>query len=526
METHIFGKYRDYKMDADREAGRELAHYVYHQLSQWLEQGRPEPEFLAAFDSFFNNLQEHQFSSHDLIDLGLIHTAEAISSYHAEEESDQVTRFYLSEARLPFFATIDENAYRMLKNFDFSEIDFQIFEVIGDGVESDFPHDAAQNFLMDNEWVDIWVVLRYLDSLPDADPDLELIERMMTSRETLHEKLILLAYLCMIDPRLISESIEEPGGRVRFNFPPDLGVGLRTTIFAMIRDCIKDGELDTAWEARLDIGSGAPFRNETIFSLLVFFETIHASLLPGWIRLLEVGVSETWTTRSLEDDQEIVYQPITEFTASILGLLSDDDLRFLMETSLLLPEFFRRLADYNPEAFQSLLMALTREDEIFLHELELALPGLYPHPQAHEFTDDEFASIENLESLENPEGFENIENLNPKGEDHKDPAPKNPESPEISDGSKTPTGPSGPSTVDAVSEPTAPLPPRSDQSGKSKQPAGRSERSYTPGELRAARLRTCAEILGYEIDLSGAAGPRLVKIDEGFGRGAGQDGDA
>ncbi|MEQ9363661.1 MAG: hypothetical protein RIF32_05435, partial [Leptospirales bacterium] len=287
METHIFGKYRDYKADADREAGQELAHYVYHQLSQWLEQGRPEPEFLSAFDSFFSNLHEHQFSSHDLIDLGLIHTAEAISSYHAEEESDQVTRFYLCEARLPFFATIDENAYRMLKNFDFSEIDFQIFEIVGDGLDSDFPHDAAQNFLMDNEWVDIWVVLRYLDSLPDADPDLELIERMMTSRETLHEKLILLAYLCMIDPRLVSESIEEHNDRIRFNFPADLGVGMRATIFAMIRDCIKEGELDTAWEARLE--SGAAFREETIFSLLVFFETIHASLLPGWIRLLEVG---------------------------------------------------------------------------------------------------------------------------------------------------------------------------------------------------------------------------------------------
>lgn len=486
METHIFGKYRDYKLDADREAGQELAHYVYHQLSQWLERGRPEPEFLSAFDSFFSNLNQHQFNSHDLIDLGLIHTAEAISSYHAEEESEQVTRFYLSEARLPFFATIDENAYRMLKNFDFSEIDFQIFEIIGSGAQAGFPHDAAQNFLMENEWVDIWIVLRYLDSLPDADPDLELIERMMTSRETLHEKLILLAYLCMIDPRLVSESIEEHNDQVRFNFPRDLGVGLRSRVFGMIRDCIKDGELDTAWEARLDRqqpeGGGAAFRSETIFSLLVFFETIHASLLPGWIRLLEVGVAETWTTRSLEDNQEIVYQPITEFTASILGLLSDDDLRFLMETSLILPEFFRRLADYNPEAFQSLLMALTREDEIFLHELELALPRLFPHPEAHEFTDDEFASI----------------GRGGDGESSESPLASRPDAPENPD-----------AAGNAGESPTV-----SDDRG---QPPG--ERGLTPGELRASRLRTCAEILGYEIDMSGDTGPRLQKMDDDFGPG-------
>lgn len=478
METHIFGKYRVYKLEEDREAGLELAHYVYHQLSQWLEQGRPEPAFLAAFDSFFNNLQEHQFSSHDLIDLGLIHTAEAISSYHSEEETEQVTRFYLSEARLPFFATIDQNAYRMLKNFDFSEIDFQIFEIISNGSYTDFPHDAAQNFLMDNEWVDIWVVLRYLDSLPDVDPDLELIERMMISRETLHEKLILLSYLCMIDPRLIAESIDAHNDRVRFNFPPDLSVNLRSTVFAIIRDRIKDGELDTAWETQFEPES--PFRQEAIFSLLVFFETIHASLLPGWIRLLEVGVAETWTTRSIEENQEIVYQPITEFTASILGLLSEDDLRFLMETSLLLPEFFRNLAEYNPEAFQSLLIALTRESEIFIHELELALPRMLPDPSAHDFTDEEFASITGTGSpeIDGPDFFDR---------DLSDPEADNKGDFEV----------------------FGPPPANSNRDAK-------TERGPTTNELRISRLRTCAEILGYEIDVITDGDPRLVKIDEDF----------
>lgn len=383
MDQRLLDQYAVYKRTANLEAGQELAHYVYHQLSQWLEQGRPDPGMLAVFDSFFKSIEKQILDAQDLIDLGLIHTAEAIMSYHAEEESDQLTRFYLSEARLPFFAAIDENAYRMLKNFEFSEIDFQIFEIIGNGTGRDFPHDAAQNFLMDNEWVDIWVALRYLDSLPEAEPDLELIERILASRETLHEQLILFAYLCMIAPELIAESTEgaEPPERVRFNFPAGLSRSLCQAVFALLQGTVEDGELNPAFEFDARLAGAGSHRQACLFALLVYFEIVHASLLPGWIRLLEIGIRETWTTRSLEDGQEILYQPITEFTASILGLLSDEDLRFLLDTSLLLPGFFEALPEYNPEAFQSLLMALSRETEIFHHELELALPKyIEPRP--------------------------------------------------------------------------------------------------------------------------------------------------
>ncbi len=367
METHILGKYKTYKHNDDRDAGREIAHYMYHELGRWLEQGKPDEKFLQAFNEFFTKTEEYQFSSQDLIDLGLMHTAEAVSSYQPKDDPEQqITKFYLNEARLPFFASIDDEAYRMLKNFEFSEIDFQIYEIIG----GDFPHDAAQNFLMHNEWVDIWIALRYLDTMPDAHFDLELIERMMAGRDSIHEKLILLGYLCVVDLDLIEESLDENIGRSRFNFPSRITRPMLAAIHKMIRDHVHDGELDVHWEQDLD----PQFLHETVFVLLVYFEITHASLLPGWIRLLESGMLSTWTTKSVEDGHEIVYQPIAEFTGSILSLLTEEDLHFLLETSLILPSFFESLPNYNPEAFQNFLLAFVREDQLLLAELELALP--------------------------------------------------------------------------------------------------------------------------------------------------------
>ena len=178
-----------------------------------------------------------------------------------------------------------------------------------------------------------------------------------------------------------------------------------------------------------------------------------------------------------------MYQPITEFTASILGLLSEDDLRFLMETSLLLPEFFASLARYNPEAFQSLLMALTREGEIFYHELELALPRLLPPTAAHEFTDDESAVISRGASSDTFTDHSDAGNFDSNDLDLN----------QLEAG----TGVFSIDDVDLVTMP--------------------ENVEVAEHKLRAARLRVCAEILGYDIEIDADGQPRLFKTGGEFG---------
>lgn len=361
----LLEKYRAFREDKDEESGRILADDMYRVLSRWLESGHPGDEFLAEFENLQKKLEEGGPAAGDLIDLGLMHTADACHCFRAEGWNGHV-EFHVSEARLPFFAFLDESGYRMTKNADFSEVDFQIFEII----QGDFPHDAAQNLLMEEEWVDIWLALRYLDRIEDREDRLQIIERTMRVRATLQEKLIFVSYLLLTDPEVVAQIVEpEHHGRVEFNFPPEVTAEMMTALYKVIFPFVNSGTLDTAWEERILPG----YEDAAVFALLAVFEISQCPLSPGWVRVLERAAS---TLTEYGDTEKI--QPLPEFAASILNLLPESDLIPLLETSLILPSFFDHLTGYSDDAFHDLCFALGRGESVVVRELDHIVAERYP----------------------------------------------------------------------------------------------------------------------------------------------------
>ncbi|MBI3395483.1 MAG: hypothetical protein HY042_06590 [Spirochaetia bacterium] len=357
MET-----YKSFRDEHNEESARELADEMYRNLSRWLDVGRPPENFMDDFDPVFLLLHERGAGNADLIDLGLMHTADAVNCFRNEGWTGHV-QFHVSEARMPFLAFLDETTYRRMKNVEFSEVDFQIFEII----QGDFPHDAAQNLLIEHDWIDIWLALRYLDRIEDRRERLQLIERTMGVRETMHEKLIFLAYLFVTDPEVIDAYTNE-ADRIEFNFPADLERPLVAAIKAVIDPFLKDGILDTAWEQRLH----PEYEDEVLFTILGIFEVSQCPINAGWVRVLERAMLHL---KEYGDSEKV--QPMPEFVASILNFLPDADLQQILETSLVLPTFHENLVRYTDDCFHDLAFGLSRAEEVFVRELEHHLASAY-----------------------------------------------------------------------------------------------------------------------------------------------------
>lgn len=357
--------YRLYKESGDIEAARSLAGRLYQQLSQWLETERPDQEFLSNFEGFFGVIESQPLSPQDLLDLGLVHTAEAIAGFRSEEESSESMRFYLNEARLPLFALIEENAYRMLKRFDFSEIDFQIFDII----QGPFPHDSAQNFLLENEWVDVWLTLRYLDSLPESEMELDLIEQLISRRSAEHERLVMLAYLIYARRAAVQNALSGHDPTSGFRLPDNISELFVEAMLECIDVAIVDGALSVDFERRLP----GEEREAAMLVLLAYLEISRQTMSPGWIGLLEAATASTWTIHVEDEGQEIVYMPCAEFAGAYLSHLNEEELGPILQTSQIMALFLEDIERFNPEAFQGFLAVFSRFPALFLSELELAV---------------------------------------------------------------------------------------------------------------------------------------------------------
>jgi len=365
MEFGLIHHYNIYKDQNDPESGDIFAQHLYRVLSSWIDQGIADSYFIDEFWELFGSIDGAALSGTDLLDLGILQTAEAISFYREKQDISQENNFYLMEARLPFFAFIEENTYRLIKNIEFNEIDFQIFEIIG----GNFPHDAAQNFLIKNEWADIWLTLRYLDSLEDIETRIEILDKILSIRNTLPEKLLFLSYIFMIDSAYVLNAFNSNPGQKRISLPEDITEELISGIYKTIKPFIESGNLDTSWESRMS----HELERETVFVLLALFEISQCPLNPGWVSVLEKGVSVFWNEAIYGGHGKYIPQPVQEFTGSILGLFPDEEIEYLLETSLILPLFMENLHLYSEESFYDLITPLSRFEDILYNELDLQI---------------------------------------------------------------------------------------------------------------------------------------------------------
>ncbi len=362
--NELLADYTTYRETADREAGSRIAARMYRELNYWIEYGFPSEEWVGEFWDLYSNMQGRTNDLNDLLDLGLVHTAEAISLYRESDNNASVAEFYVHEAKLPFFAFIDEPGYRIMKNIEFTEIDFLIFEII----QGDFPHEVAQSFLVENEWVDIWSCLRYFDNLEDRIQRNQILHGMLQKRKTMQERLILLAYLFYSDGEAIRRQADDAMVPLLLEFPPEW----IHSLLLIAENYFISGSPSVNWQQDMY----PAFENETIFFLIALYEITQSDLTPGWISLLEKGLSTIWTYPYPEPDGNMkIHQPIQEFTASILSLLGDSEIEQILNTSLIIPLFFENMNRYNNESFHQFLTAFSLHEELLLQELNLAMPS-------------------------------------------------------------------------------------------------------------------------------------------------------
>ncbi len=373
MNPVMLELYRAYKDEKDHGAANQLAGHFYRQLNYWIENGHPSAEFTEEFWELFSDIQGSLTSTTDLIDLGLMQTAEAITVYRQDEQTHSISDFYIYEARLPFFAFMDEGGYRLMKNIEFSEIDFHIYEII----QGDFPDEVAQSFLRENEWVDIWTALRYLDTLEEQETRFDILENMLEKRKTIQEQIIVLAYVFFAENDFDGNLNDEK----EFSIPEVFDPIMINAVLRILEDFYTDGELKTSWEENVPV----EYENEILFFLISFFEISQSEISPAWIRVLERGMNTIWTYPFPEMDGSVkIHQPIQEFTASIITLFNESELAQFLETSLAFPIFFENLNKYNNESFQQFLGAFTRREDLLLNELQFALPGNISQDQVKE----------------------------------------------------------------------------------------------------------------------------------------------
>jgi len=350
MNQKLEDAYLRYRKNRNRDTGEDFAVFFLNTITDWEDFATaPASSFLDDFINFYQSIQSEINPSTDLIDLGLLQFQEAVLS-HFDHDSD-ATIFYLKESALPFQAFLDQKTYRLSRKIVFREVDFQIFEIIG----GDFPHDTAQTFLESDEYADVWLALRYFDSIdPDRVDSVKFtIESMLITHKSLPERIVLLTYLILRDK----------GEENDISLPADIHSSMLAAFYEA-KSCVRPDDLSIAFEDKLSPN----YYYESLFFLLCSFEITEAEIGPGWIRLFELSISRFWIIH----DTDIV-QPLQEFVASILHFIPSDTLSNILQTSLLLVLFFDNIDEYNEPAFEELVTTLSIEEHLLKEEMELRL---------------------------------------------------------------------------------------------------------------------------------------------------------
>lgn len=386
MKYYLLEKYRVIQ-ESDRPDEEEaFAGLLYRNILFWLETGDPDPGFHDELEELIAYLDESILSNPaGLIDLSLLELTEAAEFYRrdiilgkrkktSQEDTNQNPdrekpqifihswKFFLEEAARALLARLDEESYRKQALLQFSEVDFPVFEMIG----GRFPHEAAQNFLMNEPGVDLWLALRYLDGVEDEDDVLNIIEQMILIRKPFPEQIILFAYLLISRPAFVEQYLRN---EVSLRKPGSISEAFIQSFYDTASDFLWSGDIRVGFERHIDV----TVASETRFGMLAVFEISQCPLSAAWVDLFEKTINDTWMY-SIEINGKLRrHQPCVEFTASILTLFSEDELNELLTTSQILSNFFRHIRYYTAQAFNDLLEVLTRAADLFIDELEIQI---------------------------------------------------------------------------------------------------------------------------------------------------------
>lgn len=356
--------YREFQNERDNETEEFLSHELYRNIMSWMQTGRPEEIFLNELQEISAEYEEPSFRNGSLVEISLWELMEVVQAYNGTPEDRDHIQYFLTQARLPLLARIDEIAYRNMSQLEFHEVDFHIYESIG----GEFPHESAQAFLKNGENPDIWLSIRYLDDLDDDDIVIEIVESMLNHLRIVPEKYMILSYLIYRFPEKIEELLRGEGGQ-ELRLSDDTPSDLVQSIYETAREYINGGLLTVDYVTKISPGRQA----ETLFALLSLFEITQGDLTPAWIDVMERAMASLWTYRLQGMRRVQRHQPLPEFVASIVSVLTPEEEETLMERSRVLPLFFENLHRYTRNSFEEILDVFALREQFFLDELELQL---------------------------------------------------------------------------------------------------------------------------------------------------------
>lgn len=367
----LLAAFHNYIFHNDKDAENFLYQELYREILYWLQHHRPGENFikeLLQIQSDYRRTEPpHLETYQNLLDLGIKRLFDAVDYFLKLGTTKELYNF-LEEVRLPFLAKLDEEEYRNLKTYSFSEIDFWIYELIG----GDLPEESVDSFLSSTKDVDVWLVFRYFDEIQKTEKIPYLTEKLLVNLQSLPEKYILLAYYILRFPDLFQTVEESSSPFLSVSHVKGIPGNTLHTLIKTSYNFIHFGILP------YDFFSHYPEDMEhlVLLVLLAMFELSSTELTPPWIEVFDRSMKNFWKYRYQYLHYKKNYQPLPEFTANIIHTLQDQEKQYIFTTSRMLAIFFENLNQYTNDTFKVVSYLFSFFPEFFEEEIRLHLDSM------------------------------------------------------------------------------------------------------------------------------------------------------
>lgn len=361
--------FRKYIQYDDRESEAFLIHELYKYTQYWIHHSEPENQFLIEFMELLSEYEREPIQLKSLLEIGMKELIDALNYYNEFEKKSPFIEKHLYQASMAFLAYIDEEKYRKLKQYQFFESDFYIFDIIG----GNFPHEIAQHFLKTTTDIDVWTVIDYLEEINNDNIIIEILNALLNNLKILPDKYILLSYFIIKYPELVSAFLEEVPTKV-LNFislPKEIHLDEVKSIYYASKEFLFHRKLQMHFYENI---LQPKHESIVLLCLLSMFEITHVNLTPAWIDVFERSLSNLWTYKNKFYKWEKKYQPIPEFAISIISFLSEEEQKVILETSKIWIVFFENIHKYSRHTFDELIEFFSFFPNIFEEELKFYLP--------------------------------------------------------------------------------------------------------------------------------------------------------
>ncbi|MFN3603488.1 MAG: hypothetical protein ACK4UJ_02125 [Leptonema sp. (in: bacteria)] len=356
--------YRNFIENQDKELENFLILELYKETYRWFQNGIPQNQF---FSDLLELLLEYEepIEPKTLLDLGILELINAVDIYNSLEKDKSKVKIHLKHSLFSFLASLDEFLYRKIKNIEFTEIDFYIFEIIG----GELPHISILNFLKKTKDIDVWIVIKYLEELLEEDSILDIIQSLIKNYDDFLDKYILLTYFIYRFFSKIEERINNHQKIDLISLPEEISYEELFFMYTLSKNLLIHNDIEMDFFPKI---SNSKLETVGLLCLLTLFEIKDQKINYDWIEVLERSLKNLWTD-SKKSNSIKKYQPIPEFACNIIAFLPEEEQRNLLQLSRILILFFENINQYSQETFEEISDLLSIQSDLFEEELKFQL---------------------------------------------------------------------------------------------------------------------------------------------------------